>query len=70
MLGVEEAAAKREVRKYHPYAEADDTSLSSEDGAPPRGIVKTTAISVRYTADSNSENGGQGIREGSVERLV
>ncbi|OJI88361.1 hypothetical protein ASPTUDRAFT_195907 [Aspergillus tubingensis CBS 134.48] len=70
MLGVEEAAAKREMRKYHPYAEADDTSLSSEDGAPPRGIVKTTAISVRYTADSNSENGGQGIREGSVERLV
>ncbi|RAH53755.1 hypothetical protein BO85DRAFT_462778 [Aspergillus piperis CBS 112811] len=60
----------REMRKYHPYAEADDTSLSSEDGAPPRGIVKTTAISVRYTADSNSEHGGQGIREGSVERLV
>ncbi|PWY71157.1 hypothetical protein BO83DRAFT_362463 [Aspergillus eucalypticola CBS 122712] len=70
MLGVEEASAKREMRKYHPYAEADDISLSSEDGTPPMGIVKTTAISVRYTADSNSEHDGQGIREGSVERLV
>ncbi|PYH68070.1 uncharacterized protein BO88DRAFT_465114 [Aspergillus vadensis CBS 113365] len=70
MLGAEEAAAKREMRKYYPYAEADVTSLSSEDGAPPTGIVKTTAISVQYTADFNSEHGEQGIREGSVERLV
>ncbi|GLA09005.1 hypothetical protein AnigIFM60653_010809 [Aspergillus niger] len=68
--GAEEAAHKREMRKYHPYAEADDTSLSSEDGAPTTGIVKTTAISVRYTADSNLESGGEGTREGSVERLV
>ncbi|KAI2814160.1 hypothetical protein CBS63078_7410 [Aspergillus niger] len=67
--GVEEAAHRREMRKYHPYGE-DDTSLSSEDGAPTTGIVKTTAISVRYTADSNLESGGEGTREGSVERLV
>ncbi len=68
--GVDEAAAKREMRKYHHYAGADDISLSSEDSAPTTGIVKTTAISVRYTAGSTSENGGQGTREGSVERLV
>ncbi|RAK94982.1 uncharacterized protein BO80DRAFT_498104 [Aspergillus ibericus CBS 121593] len=66
---VEMAAMAREMRKYHQYAGADGSTLSSEDATTAHGILKTTALSVRYTTDGASEGGGD-RREGSVDRLV
>ena len=68
---VEMAAMEREMRKYHPYADVEGSSLSSDDGAAAHGILKTTAVSVRYTREpSPSEATGEGMTEGSVDRLV
>ncbi|PYI06944.1 hypothetical protein BO78DRAFT_444419 [Aspergillus sclerotiicarbonarius CBS 121057] len=67
---VEMAAMEREMRKYHRYAGADGSSLSSEDAMMANGILKTTAVSVRYTTEDATSEGSREQREESVDQLV